>query len=131
VHTLFTTLNTGPYKKFNTFTFQDVVQKYLVENLIALIIFAIAFVFLIRILQLNQSLQKALSEVTTLQKFIPICSSCKKVKDDKGYWEQVESYISKHSETEFSHGYCPQCYEKEMARIGTLKKDKDSIQDYS
>lgn len=131
VHTLFTTLNTGPYKKFNTFTFQDVVKKYLVENLIALIIFVISIVFLIKIVQLNRSLKKALSEVKTLQKFIPICMLCKKVKDDKGYWEQVESYIRKHSEAEFSHGYCPQCYEKEIARIEQWERDKHSTQDNS
>lgn len=124
VRTLFTTLNTGPYKKFNTFTFQDVVQKYLVENIIALLIFLVALAFLVRIIQLNRSLKKALSEVKTLQKFIPICISCKKVKDDKGYWDQVESYISKHSGAEFSHGYCPQCYEEEMKRIEKWGKDR-------
>lgn len=117
VHSLFTTLNTGPYKKFTTFTFYDFIQKYLVENLIALMILVVALIFLIRIIQLNRSLKRALSEVQSLQKIIPICMLCKKVKDDEGYWGQVEAYISKHSEAEFSHGYCPQCYEKEMAKI--------------
>ncbi len=60
----------------------------------------------------------------TLQKFIPICVSCKKVKDDKGYWDQVDSYISKHSGAEFSHGYCPECYEDEMQRIEKWGKDR-------
>ena len=129
VRTLFTTLNTGPYKNFNTFTFQDVVKKYFLENIIALIIFLIAMVFLIKIVQLNRSLKKALSEVQTLQKFIPICVSCKKVKDDKGYWEQVESYISKHSEAEFSHGYCPECYENEMERIEKWGRNKEAAKE--
>lgn len=120
VHDLFITLNTGPYKKFRSFTFQDVIKKYLVENLIALIIFLIALGFLLRIIQLNRSLKKALSEVTTLQGFIPICSSCKKVRDDQGYWSQVESYISRHSDAQFSHGYCPDCYEKEMEKLKEL-----------
>lgn len=129
VRNLFTTLNTGPYKKFNTFTFKDVVKKYLVENIIALMIFLVALVFLVRIIQLNRSLKRALSEVKTLQEFIPICVSCKKVKDDKGYWNQVESYISKHSGAEFSHGYCPQCYETEMERIEKWGKDRKITQE--
>ena len=49
------------------------------------------------------------SKVKTLSGFIPICASCKKIRDDKGYWSQVEAYISKHSEVEFSHGICPDC----------------------
>ena len=54
-------------------------------------------------------LQKSLSEVKTLRGFLPICSHCKKIRDDKGYWNQIEAYIQKHSETEFSHGICPEC----------------------
>lgn len=54
-------------------------------------------------------LQTTLSEVRTLKGLIPICASCKKIRDDKGYWKQIESYISEHSEAEFSHGICPEC----------------------
>lgn len=57
-------------------------------------------------------LQKALSEVKTLQGFLPICAYCKKIRDDKGYWKQIEAYIRDHSEAEFSHGICPDCVEK-------------------
>ncbi len=57
-------------------------------------------------------LQKALSEVKTLQGFLPICSHCKKIRDDKGYWNQIESYIHKHSDAEFSHSICPECAKK-------------------
>ena len=57
-------------------------------------------------------LQEALSEVKTLSGFLPICASCKKIRDDKGYWNQIETYISEHSEAEFSHGICPKCSEK-------------------
>jgi hypothetical protein len=57
-------------------------------------------------------LQKALEEVKTLSGFLPICASCKKIRDDKGYWNQIEAYISEHSEAEFSHGICPECLEK-------------------
>ncbi|MCJ7540895.1 MAG: PAS domain S-box protein [Desulfobacterales bacterium] len=62
--------------------------------------------------KLIAELQKALSEVKTLQGFLPICSHCKKIRDDKGYWNQIESYIHKHSDAEFSHGICPECAKK-------------------
>lgn len=54
-------------------------------------------------------LRKALSDVTTLSGLLPICSSCKKIRDDKGYWNQLEHYISSHSEASFTHGICPDC----------------------
>ena len=54
-------------------------------------------------------LNNALEEVKTLSGFLPICASCKKIRDDKGYWNQIEAYISEHSEAEFSHGICPEC----------------------
>jgi hypothetical protein len=57
-------------------------------------------------------LNKALEEVKTLSGFLPICASCKKIRDDKGYWNQIEAYISEHSAAEFSHGICPECIEK-------------------
>jgi PAS domain S-box-containing protein len=57
-------------------------------------------------------LKKALSEVKTLSGLLPICASCKKIRNDKGYWEQIEDYIHDHSEAEFSHGICPECGEK-------------------
>lgn len=57
-------------------------------------------------------LQKALDEVRTLKGIIPICAGCKKIRDDQGYWEQIEIYITEHSDAEFSHGLCPDCLEK-------------------
>lgn len=54
-------------------------------------------------------LQKALHRVRTLRGLLPICSSCKKIRNDKGYWGQIESYIEQHSDVEFSHGMCPDC----------------------
>jgi len=62
--------------------------------------------------QLILKLQKALTEVKQLSGLLPICASCKKIRDDKGYWGQIESYISDHSEAEFSHGICPDCMKK-------------------
>ena len=57
-------------------------------------------------------LQKALNAVKTLGGLLPICASCKKIRDDKGYWNQIETYIREHSQAEFSHGICPDCIEK-------------------
>ena len=62
--------------------------------------------------RLIQELQQALAKVKMLSGFLPICMSCKKIRDDKGYWEQVEVYIRDHSEAEFSHGICPECMKK-------------------
>ncbi len=62
--------------------------------------------------KLVRDLQKALSEVKKLSGFLPICASCKKIRDDKGYWRQIEAYIRDHSEAEFSHGICPDCKKK-------------------
>jgi len=59
-----------------------------------------------------KELQTALERVKTLSGMLPICASCKKIRDDQGYWNQIESYIAKHSEAEFSHGICPECARK-------------------
>jgi PAS domain S-box-containing protein len=61
---------------------------------------------------LIDTLQSALSRVKTLTGLLPICASCKKIRDDQGYWHQVETYISKHTEADFSHGICPSCAQK-------------------
>ncbi len=58
---------------------------------------------------LLKRLQEALGNVKTLSGFIPICAKCKKIRDDQGFWQAVESYISRHSEAEFSHSLCPDC----------------------
>lgn len=61
---------------------------------------------------LIEELKKSLEQVRVLSGLIPICTSCKKVRDDQGFWTQVEAYISKHSEAQFSHGICPDCVRK-------------------
>jgi DNA-binding response OmpR family regulator len=73
----------------------------------------------LRIVELQQSLaervkalEEALTRVKQLQGLLPICSYCKKIRDDQNYWQQVESYISEHSEAQFSHSICPDCYER-------------------
>lgn len=62
-----------------------------------------------RLADKNARLQKALDEVKQLRGLLPICSGCKKIRDDKGYWNILESYIEKHSDASFSHGMCPDC----------------------
>jgi DNA-binding response OmpR family regulator len=62
--------------------------------------------------RLISELQKALSEIKTLKGLIPICASCKKIRDDQGYWDRVESYITHRTEAVFTHGICPDCAEK-------------------
>ena len=57
-------------------------------------------------------LQQALAQVKKLSGLLPICASCKKIRDDKGYWQQIEQYISEHSEALFTHGLCPECAKK-------------------
>ena len=57
-------------------------------------------------------LQDALAEVKTLSGLLPLCSSCKRIRDDQGYWQQIEAYIRDHSEAEFSHSVCPECAKK-------------------
>ena len=61
-----------------------------------------------------RELQTALAEVKTLQEILPICSYCKKIRDDENYWQTVEGYISTHTGATFSHGICPTCYEAEV-----------------
>ena len=62
--------------------------------------------------KLINELQKALENIKTLSGLIPICSSCKKIRDDQGYWNILESYIQKHSNAQFSHSICPECSDK-------------------
>jgi len=62
--------------------------------------------------QLIAKLQEAASNIKTLSGLIPICAACKRVRDDQGYWQQVEEYLSAHSQIEFSHGLCPECMAK-------------------
>ncbi len=74
--------------------------------------------------KLIADLKEALTEIKTLRGFIPICASCKKIRDDEGYWNQLEAYITKHTDAIFTHGICPECAEKARAEIkNTLKRD--------
>lgn len=69
---------------------------------------------------LLKELQDALETIKTLRGLIPICTMCKKVRDDEGYWHSVEEYVSRHSLAQFSHGYCPHCYEQARKELDRL-----------
>lgn len=74
--------------------------------------------------KLIAELQDALAKVKLLSGMLPICASCKKIRDDKGYWKQIESYITEHSEVLFSHGMCPECAIKAYKELDELIKKK-------
>jgi response regulator RpfG family c-di-GMP phosphodiesterase len=72
--------------------------------------------------ELVSQLKEALAEIKTLKGFIPICASCKKIRDDEGYWDQLEAYISKHTDAKFTHGLCLECAEKYRAEMKKLSE---------
>jgi DNA-binding response OmpR family regulator len=89
----------------------------------------------VRIVQLQKALleryhelEDALKRVKQLQGLLPICSYCKKIRNDRNYWEQVDAYVASHSEAQFSHGVCPDCYEvhlkPQLARLPN-REEKD------
>lgn len=65
-----------------------------------------------RLKQLNEELQHALKEIKVLKGILPICSNCRKIRDEKGAWEPLETYVQTHTDTDFSHGVCPDCAKK-------------------
>jgi DNA-binding NtrC family response regulator len=87
-------------------------QDYLVKGLVTGPILARAIRYAIERKKLLTQLEHSMREIRKLRGFLPICANCKKIRDDKGYWTQVEVYISEHSEAEFSHGICPDCAQK-------------------
>ena len=72
-------------------------------------------------LRLIEELRSALARVKTLSGLLPICASCKKIRNDHGYWEQVEIYIKNHSQADFTHGMCPDCIHKLYPEYAALK----------
>jgi len=76
-----------------------------------LIIALSRFSDLMEVRRLNSELQAALDRVKLLSGLLPICANCKKIRNDKGYWDAVETYLGEHSEVHFSHSICPECLE--------------------
>jgi K+-sensing histidine kinase KdpD len=67
-----------------------------------------------------EALSRSLSEIKVLETFLPICAQCKRIRNQQGVWQQLEVYIGQHSNTQFSHGYCPECAKKAMAEAGLI-----------
>jgi hypothetical protein len=65
-----------------------------------------------------EELRARLAQIRVLESFLPICAQCKKIRDDAGTWQPIERYISMHSDTRFSHGYCPDCYRSALVEAG-------------
>ncbi len=84
-------------------------QDYLVKGQINGLLVRRTLRYAIERQRLLAELQTALSEIHTLSGLLPICAHCKKIRDDQGYWSQIESYIQKRSQARFSHGICPDC----------------------
>jgi K+-sensing histidine kinase KdpD len=68
--------------------------------------------------QSAEMLRQALSEIKVLENFLPICAECKKIRDKDGDWQELEVYIAQHSNTQFSHGYCPECGKRALEEAG-------------
>jgi len=69
----------------------------------------------------ERKLEKAIDDVKILSDLIPICSSCKNIRDDEGYWNQLEAYLDEHTGARFSHGLCPECSEKMLKEFKEIQ----------
>jgi hypothetical protein len=79
-------------------------------------------------LKLIEKLQQALSEVETLRGLLPICACCKKIRDDKGYWNHIEAYLGMHAHAEFTHTMCPECAKQYYPDLWKkMENDKESV----
>ena len=70
----------------------------------------------------SEDLRQSLSHIKVLESSLSICCQCKKIRDKEGQWEQLETYIGKRTDTQFSHGYCPECAKKVMAEAGLINE---------
>ena len=102
-------------------------ETFLDSTLLSIIVFPVLYVLVFRPIRIHidlrcraeeekdaliDELRKAIDEVKTLRGIIPICASCKKIRDGEGFWQQVEDYIGSHSDAVFSHGICQECEKK-------------------
>jgi ligand-binding sensor domain-containing protein len=107
-------------------------QAYWFYGLVLIVLGGVIFgVYRLRVWQLlnkekelQAGIQEALASVKTLSGLLPICANCKKIRNDKGYWDQIEGYIQKHSEAQFTHGICPECAEKFYSDVYIKKTAK-------
>jgi PAS domain S-box-containing protein len=76
-------------------------------------------------IEIERMLQESQEHVKTLSGLMPICAGCKKVRDDDGYWEQIEEYLTRHTDAVMSHGMCPECMERYYGKEGWFRKMKE------
>ena len=74
----------------------------------------------------TKELEEALAKIKTLRGLIPICATCKRIRSDQGYWQQLEQYLAEHSEAEFTHGICPECLKQTEMEMNTIVDNKES-----
>lgn len=137
IHDLLKYLKVGAYEEYGEFTLLQVIKKYWIE-LALLVMFFLMGLFIINRENINnkklekskhilegeisqriiiqQELEEKLDEIKVLQGIIPICSYCHSIRNDEGAWDQIEAYLSEHSDVKFSHGICPSC-------IGKVRED--------
>ena len=100
-------------------------QSHIVTIIFSTLIATVVGYFVLRkVYKLNDELNQKIAQVSTLSGLLPICASCKKIRDDKGYWNQIESYIKEHSEADFSHSICPECSKKLYAEFDLNRRKK-------
>ena len=95
-------------------------QDYLVKGTFDANLLSRSIIYSIERKKLMIQLEHSLREIRTLKGMIPICAWCRKLRDDDGYWKQVEAYLSEHTDAQFTHGVCPECSLK-------LKLELDSL----
>jgi hypothetical protein len=100
--------NVGPYHYPNTVAIRFIIT-YTLVCIFSYAIEALRSQYYSQLQREKAALEVALQQVKTLHGLLPICASCKKIRDDGGYWHQVEAYLSEHTEVQFSHGICPDC----------------------
>lgn len=135
VHELLKELRVGPYKDYGIITVRGFIGQHMIETVIIFVLSTSILLMAVKIYLSNitlskeisarkqteaelkrhvKELNKAFDEIKTLRGIIPICGYCKKIRDDKGAWDILEAYLCNHSEAQFSHGVCPECYKKQM-----------------
>ncbi|MFH0730282.1 MAG: hypothetical protein V2B19_28565 [Pseudomonadota bacterium] len=94
----------------------------LIENFREIIQSQLELIYMNTILgEQNKHLSDYLSEIKTLRGIVPICSFCKKIRDEKGYWRSIETYIQEHTDAQFSHSICQECAQKHYPNIDIYK----------
>ena len=97
--------------------------KFITNRGIALFTIWATAILVVQRKSISEEKEAALAKIKVLSGMLPICASCKKIRDDKGYWNQMEAYIRDHSEAEFTHGICPDCAKRLYPELHANKDD--------